>query len=153
MHNLEKANEIYKRKLKEDPEYAIKLIAEWRDEMPEEYIKKMFEEEYGCHIAYNTEMYEEAVSLLKWAGNKGEGEKWSVEDVEKVSGIDFDDKEYYPLDFAYVMNMLYSDYCDIFTETSYYVKMARNYLEDSDYPGEADERAYKNAKKRIASRG
>jgi len=47
------------------------------------------------------------------------------------------------------MNMLWSDYCNVFTDTGYYIKMAQNYLEDADYMGDASERAYKNAKKRI----
>lgn len=149
MHNLTKANEILKKKLKENPDYALELVQEWAEDMPEQFIYKMFEDEYGCHIAYNEEMYEEAVHLLKWAGDKGEGAKWTPEQVKDASGIDFDKKDYYLLDFAYVMNMLYSDFCDIFTDTSYYIKMSRNYLEDPDYMGEADERAYKNAKKRI----
>lgn len=45
--------------------------------------------------------------------------------------------------------MLWSDYCNVFTETNYYLKMAQNYLEDPDYTGDASERAYKDAKKRI----
>ena len=52
-------------------------------------------------------------------------------------------------DYAYVVNMFWSDYCNIFTEPSYYLKMAKNYLTDPDYCGEASERAYHNAKKRI----
>lgn len=149
MENLTKAKEIFKRKLKENPNYAVEKIEEWAEAMPEEFIKEMFEDEYGCHIAYNKELYNEAVSLLKWADEKGEGAKWTPEQIEEVVNIDFDKKDYYLLDFAYVMNMLYSDYCDIFTDTGYYIKMTKNYLEDNDYPGEADERAYKDAKKRI----
>lgn len=57
--------------------------------------------------------------------------------------------KFYELDYAYVVNMLYSDYCHIFTEPTYYLKMAEAYLMDSDYPGVADERAYHNAIKRI----
>ena len=45
--------------------------------------------------------------------------------------------------------MLWSDNCNVFTEPSYYLKMAKNYLEDPDYCGEASERAYHNAMKRI----
>lgn len=89
--------------------------------------------------------------LKQYAMNvaQSKGAKWSVEDIKSVSGIDFDTKDYYEMDFAYVMNMLWSDYCNVFTETNYYIKMAQNYLEDPDYMGDASERAYKNAKKRI----
>ena len=47
------------------------------------------------------------------------------------------------------MNMLWSDNCNVFTDTNYYLKMTRNYLEDADYMGDASERAYHNAIKRI----
>ncbi len=106
------------------------------------------EKEYGCHIG-TQELYENAVQLLDWVDNKGSGARWSVEDIIRLSGIDFDRKEYTEYDYAYSVNMLYSDYCNIFTESSYYLKMAKNYLEDPDYCGVASERAYNNAKKRI----
>ena len=148
MYNLTKADEIYKKRLEENPKYDNELVAEWRKDMPEQFAKKMYEDEFGCHI-YTKEMYDEAVSLLVWVDNKGEGPKWEFEDIIKISDIDFDTKEYYEYDFAYVMNMLWSDYCNVFTETSYYKKMAKDYLEDPDYIGKADERAYQNAEKRI----
>lgn len=106
------------------------------------------EKEYGCHIG-TEDFYEKAVDLFVWVGDKGEGARWSVDDIVRLSGIDFDHKEYTEYDFAYVVNMLYSDYCNVFTESSYYLKMAKNYLEDPDYCGEASERAYHNAKKRL----
>ena len=94
-------------------------------------------------------MYNEAVSLLEWVENRGHGAKWAVDDIVKLANINFDNKEYTKYDYAYIMNALYSDYCNIFTEPSYYLKMAKNYLEDADYWGEASERAYHDAKKRI----
>ena len=106
------------------------------------------EQEYGCHIG-TAEMYEEAVDLFEWVGDKGDGAKWSVEDVARLSEIDFDKKEYTKYDYAYVVNMLYSDYCNVITESRDYLKMAKNYLEDPDYCGAASERAYHNAKTRI----
>ena len=150
MHDLEKADMIYKEKLKEDPDFAKKLIANFRERMPDEFANTMFEEEYGCHIV-NSDMYDEAVSYFKWADDKGRGAKWDVDTILKLSDIDFDSEKikFYELDYAYVVNMLYSDYCHIFTEPTYYLKMAKAYLMDSDYPGMADERAYHNAIKRI----
>ena len=62
----------------------------------------------------------------------------------------FEEKEYTCYDYAYVVNMLYSDYGNIFTEPVYYLKMARNYLTDADYYGTASERAYHDAMLRIA---
>ena len=148
MYDIQKANEIYKRKLSENPNFYKELVEEWREDMPENFTEYMLKLEYGCHIV-DEDMYDEAVSLLKWVDNKGEGAKWSVEEIKKASDIDFNDKPYYPHDFAYVVNMLWSDYCNIFTDVNYYLRMAKNYLEDEDYAGEADERAYKNARKRI----
>lgn len=148
MYDLQKANEIYKRKISENPNFYKEIVEEWKEDMPENFAEYMLKLEYGCHII-DSSMYDEAVSYLKWMDDRGKGAKWSTEDIKKASGIDFDEKDYYPMDYAYVCNMLYSDYCNIFTDTNYYLKMARNYLEDIDYCGEVDERAYKNAKKRI----
>ena len=148
MYDLQKATEIYNRKLAENNNYAREIVEEWREDMPENFSEYMFKKEYGCHIV-DINFYEKAISYLKWANGKGVGAKWSIEDVKRVSEIDFDEKDYYLLDFAYTMNMLWSDYCNIFTDTSYYIKMSKNYLEDTDYMGDPSERAYKNAKKRI----
>lgn len=108
------------------------------------------EKEYGCHIG-TEEFYDKAVDLLEWVGDKGEGAKWSVDEAVRLSGIDFEDKEYTDYDYAYILNSLYSDYCNIFTDSSYYAKMAKNYLEDKDPADKQDpsERAYKMAKERI----
>lgn len=65
MYDLIKANEIYKEKLEDNPKFSHELILEWRDKMSEQFAKRMYEEKYGCHIV-TEEMYDEAVSLLKW---------------------------------------------------------------------------------------
>lgn len=148
MFDFNKADEIYKKRLEENPKYDHELVAEWRKDMPEQFAKKMYEDEFGCHI-YTKEMYEEAVSLFEWSCDKGKGARWDVDEIIKLANIDFSTKDYYEYDYAYVVNMLYSDYCHIFTDASYYLKMAKSYLEDPDYMGKADERAYHNAMKRI----
>ena len=148
MNDLQKAIEIYKKRVAENSNYDKEIVTEWRENMPDEFTRFIFESEYGCHIV-DDKMYEEAVGYLKWSNGKGKGAKWSVDEIKSVAGIDFDTKDYYILDYAYVLNMLWSDYCDIFTDTNYYLKMAKNYLEDKDYCGDPSERAYKNAKKRI----
>ena len=144
----EKAKAKYNQLKAENPNLDKEMIATFIEEMPEEAIMLFDKMMYGCHIV-DKEMYDEAVNLLKWVNDKGKGAKWSVSDIKSVANIDFDNKDYYELDFAYVMNMLWSDYCDVFTEPMYYVKMSKNYLEDPDYMGDASERAYKDAKKRI----
>lgn len=148
MFNLEKADKIFEAKMREDSRFAERFIKKFRAQMPDIYAKTMYEEEYGCHIV-DISVYEKAVSLLEWADGKGYGAKFDVDDILKMSNIDFSNKNYYEYDYAYVVNMLYSDYGHIITELSQLLKMAKAYLEDPDYMGKADERAYHNAMKRI----
>ena len=128
------------------PDIDHDMVMQFAEDMPEQFETALLEYEYGCHIV-SKEMYNEAVAYFKNPdGTKGA--KWSVEDVENKSGINFDAKDYTELDYAYVANMLYSDYGNIIN-SDLILKMAREYLEDSDYMGDASERAYYNAKKRI----
>ena len=82
------------------------------------------------------------MTIIEWVGE------------DDITTYDFGFKnceksDFYQYDHADVLNMLYSDYCEIFTDTTYYLKMAKMYLTDPDYPGKADERAYHSAIKRI----
>lgn len=148
MYDLKKADAIYDEMRAEGKDIVHEVMLVFKDKMPKEYCILMHLIKYGCHI-YDEEMYNEAVSYLEWANGKGKGAKWDVDTLAKLSGIDFEKTEFFEYDFAYVANMLWSDYCEIFTDTTYYLKMAKMYLTDPDYPGKADERAYKNAIKRI----
>lgn len=148
MYDLAEAIEIYNEEKAKNPKYDEVIVAEWKEDMPEQFTMFHLKKRYGCHIV-DKSMYEKAVDLFEWVDEKGTGAKWSVSDIKSASGIDFSTKDYTLLDFAYTMNMLYSDYCNIFTDAAYFIKMARNYLEDADYMGEASERAYHNAVKRI----
>ena len=148
MHNSNKAMDIYDELKREDPSLDTKMVKHFADKMPKEFARTMYEMKHGCHI-YDEDTYNEAVSYLKWADEKGHGAKWDVDTLTKLSGIDFEKSKFTEYDYAYVANMLYSDYCNIFTDTTYYLKMAKMYLTDTDYPGKADERAYKSAMKRI----
>ena len=148
MYDLAEAIEIYNEEKQKNPNYDTVLVTEWREDMPEQFTILHLKKRYGCHIV-DKSMYNDATELFEWVDNKGTGAKWSVEDIKNVSGIDFNSKDYTLLDFAYTMNMLYSDNCNVFTEPTYYIKMSRNYLEDSDYMGDASERAYHDAIKRI----
>ena len=148
MYNLDKASDIYRNKLKEDEHFAEKIVEIWKDKMPDDFAKFMYESEYGCHIV-EKDMYDKAISYLKWSDDKGTGAKWDVVTIEKLVDINFDKAEFTKYDYAYVVNMLWSDYCHIFTDSDYYLKMAKAYLTDEDYPGTPEERAYKNAIKRI----
>jgi hypothetical protein len=148
MYDLAEAIEIYNEEKAKNPKYDEVIVAEWKEDMPEQFTMFHLKKRYGCHIV-DKSMYEKAVDLFEWVDEKGTGAKWSVSDIKSVSGIDFSTKDYTLLDFAYVMNMLWSDNCNVFTDTNYYLKMSRNYLEDADYMGDASERAYHNAVKRI----
>lgn len=148
MYDLKKADAIYDEMRAEGKDIVHEVMLVFKDKMPKEYCMLMHLIKYGCHI-YDEAMYNEAVSYLEWANGKGKGAKWDVDTLTKLSGIDFEKTEFFEYDFAYIANMLWSDYCEIFTDTTYYLKMAKMYLTDPDYPGKADERAYKSAMKRI----
>ena len=148
MYDLQEAIEIYNAEKAKNPKYDEVIVAEWKEDMPEQFTRYFLKKKYGCHIV-DEAMYNEAVDLLEWVEERGQGAKWSVPDIKSVSGIDFTTKDYTLYDFAYTMNMLWSDNCNIFNEHPYYVKMTKNYLEDPDYMGDASERAYHDAIKRI----
>lgn len=148
MYDIKKADAIYDEMRAEGKDIVHEVMLVFKDKMPKEYCMLMHLIKYGCHI-YDEAMYNEAVSYLKWVDDKGHGAKWDVDTLAKLSGIDFEKSKFTEYDYAYIANMLYSDYCNIFTDTSYYLKMAKMYLTDVDYPGKVDERAYKNAMKRI----
>lgn len=145
--DMEKAHELYRKRKKENEEYDHVLVKRWKEKMPHEFARVMFEEEHGCHI-YDEHLYDEATSYFVNPDGK-EGPHWSIETIKEKSGIDFDTKKYTCYDFAYVVNMLYSDYADIFDKAIYYLKMAKAYLCDEDYYGDPSERAYHDAVKRI----
>ena len=148
MYDFEEAMEIYNEELSKDPRYNEKLVKEWIERMPEQFTRYHLKKKYGCHIV-DKSMYDEAVSLFDWVDERGTGAKWSIEDIKKVAGIEFSEKEYTPMDFAYAANMFYSDFCNAFTDSNYYIRMAKNYLEDPDYMGDPSERSYKDATERI----
>ena len=133
--------------LKKDAERIADFVEDMYSLYPDE-VGRMVEEMYlGCHIR-DEKMYEKAVSyFINPDGSKGA--KWTVSDIVNKSGIDFDKKDYTKHDYAYVVNMLHSDYGSKIKDPELLLDMAVMYLEDEDYPGEASERAYKNAKKRI----
>ena len=60
MFDILRANEIYRNKLKEDPNFAEHLIQHWQERMPEEFATRLYEEEYGCHIV-DAAMYNQAL--------------------------------------------------------------------------------------------
>lgn len=142
----EKALNKYKELKKDNPNIDNEIIMTIIDQMPQEAICVFDYMLYGYHIV-SKEMYEDAVDcLVNQDGSKGA--KWSLTEIENKVNIDFDNKDYTLMDYAYTLNMKYSDIGDL-TSTDMLMKIAKRYLEDKDYYGDPSERAYFDAKERI----
>ena len=147
MCNIEVADEIYEELRHSDPEFPHHLVMKWRDKMPNKFIREMLEVKHGCHI-YDEAFYNEATS--HFCNRDGsEGPHWTLNAIVTRAGIDFSKTKYTKYDYAYVVNMLYSDYGDVFTIAAHYLHMAKNYLCDEDYYGDPSERAYHDAVSRM----
>ena len=81
MSDLKEAIEIYNKRVEQNPQYSQEVVDEWRENMPEQFIDYIYRTEYGCHIV-NDELYDKAISYLKWADGKGTGAKWSLETIK-----------------------------------------------------------------------
>lgn len=88
---------------------------------------------YGPH--FNKELAVQAVAGMRNVDGTT-GEHWSIEqttEAAKQSGIVF--KTYNEYDFYYVLNMLHSDYFNIFRDDSNaYIQLAVAWLGDPDVP-------------------
>lgn len=142
----EKALNKYKELKKDNQNIDNELIITFIEQMPQEAICLFDYMLYGYHIV-SKEMYEDAVDcLVNQDGSKGP--KWSLTEIENKVNIDFDNKDYTLMDYAYTLNMKYSDIGDLIS-TDMLMKIAKRYLEDKDYYGDPSERAYFDAKERI----
>ena len=95
---------------------------------------ELYQHIYGPH--FTSWKYDYAVSELEnQDGSKGA--HWTVQqitDYAKSKGIRFD-KNYNIYDFAYAMNMVYSDYYGSVTDTTdSYFMLAKAFIEDKDAP-------------------
>lgn len=142
----EKALNKYKELKKDNPNIDNELIMTFIEQMPQEAICLFDYMLYGYHIV-SKEMYEDAVDCLV-NQDDSKGAKWSLTEIENKVNIDFDNKDYTLMDYAYTLNMKYSDIGDL-TSTDMLMKIAKRYLEDKDYYGDPSERAYFDAKERI----
>lgn len=102
-------------------------------ELYEEMEEDLYEHIYGHH--FTSWKYDCAISSLEnQDGTKGA--HWTVDDIVSVAkskGTEF--IKYNQYDFAYAMNMLYSDYYGTVTDNAEtYYKMTKAFLEDKDAP-------------------
>ena len=138
-YDMHKIKEFHKKLLEENPHYNDELVMEFADNMPELYAQKIQYDYWGCHI-YSEECYEEEIKKIKAIP------KWTLNDIKQVVKIDFETKEYYLYDFAFLMNYYYNLFKHVFTDTTYYIGIVKATLENPLMP-KADDTAYHIAKK------
>jgi hypothetical protein len=138
-YDMYKIKDLHQKLLEENPEYNNELVQEFADNMPELYAKKIQYDYWGCHI-YSEECYEEEIKKIKAIP------KWTLNDIKQVVKIDFETKEYYLYDFAFLMNYYYNLFKHVFTDTTYYIGIVKAILENPLMP-KADDTAYHIAKK------
>ena len=127
--------------LKENPFDMMEIIEEMHEDWGESV------EEYFCQHITKPEQYGKYTKHFKNADGTS-GPHWSVEDIKAKSGIDFDDKDYTCYDFAYAVNMRYSDDGDLMPIENIF-KSGKRFLEDADSGcKDPSTRAYKDGKKR-----
>ena len=122
----------------------------WREAMPNEYPPLNYTG--GTRHINNAEMYRNAVNNLKWANRKGNGERWTMDDIIKRSNINFNEENFTPYDYAYIVNALYADYGNASEKYDNYMQMGKDYLHNDNFPERASERAYYDAQRRYARR-
>lgn len=124
------------------PEKLAEVVKEMYHKAPHD-VEYMLEQFSGGEHLTNKEDYEKCVKKLKWIDGRGNGAKWQFDDIirlaEKTANVDFDDAEYTEFEFAYLVNLLYAMFCKVFTESSYYLRMAKSIF---DYSKVSDEQHY-----------
>lgn len=132
---MEKLKQKIKYLAEKSPEKLAHFITDIYNDSPDK-ISEMIEGLIEGQRITDHHQYKQLVNKLKWHGGSGKGEKWTIEDAtrlaEKVANVDFKNAEYTEFDFAYVVNMLYALFNKIFTESTYYIKMAKCLLEYKD---------------------
>lgn len=129
------------RVLKNNPDRIIDIVEEIYEQYGEG-VKQFF----TCHIE-NLDTYNKYVSLLKnFDGSIGG--HWNIEQIKSSAKIDWDKVEYTCYDYAYIVNMKYSDDGHRFKSVDDIFASAKDFLEDNDCGCEPSERAYWEGKKR-----
>ena len=124
------------------PDKLAELVKEMYHKAPQD-IEYMLEQFSGGEHLTNREDYEKCVKKLKWIDNRGAGAKWQFDDIirlaEKTEHVDFDNVEYTEFEFAYLVNLLYAMFCKVFSDSTYYLKMAKSIF---DYSNVSEEQHY-----------
>lgn len=125
--NIDVTNEI----LLETFSKHISPIKNTNPEIYNNIVNGLYVECYGEH--FTEWLAIKAVSSMKNADGTT-GEHWTINQIDDVIRQHSIKSEFYNRwDVYYVMNMLYSDYCNIFgSDTSIYAKLTKAYLEDID---------------------
>lgn len=112
------------------------IMDDYKERCPEKYKEfknKLYVLMYGYH--FNAELLDEAYEYML-NDNGTNAPKWSVDETEsllKQNSVQM--SNYNKYDWNYVMNMLYSDYCQLLGETTNsYVNLAIKFLDDQDAP-------------------
>ena len=144
MHDLETADKIFHEMQKNDPNFAKKLVMQWRELMPEEYAKVMWLAKWGYHIV-SKDLYDKGLKFI--TNNQNEPiDTWTVEEIMNVAKnyINIEDEPYYEYDLAMMTNILKGDIFPIIKDAEKVVLIAIEFLSDSDFPEyDASERAYR----------
>lgn len=119
------------------PKKLHKIITKLKEDYGEE-----IEDYFFCHIM-DRNLYDTAVAHFK-NFNGTQGAHWTPEVIKMKANINFDEKEYTCLDFAYMANKIYSHIGDMMSEEHIF-KYTKRLLEDKDYYGDASERSYHDA--------
>ncbi len=144
MFDLDKADKIFYEMQKDDPNFAKKLVLQWRDLMPEQYAEVMHLAKWGSHIV-SKNLYEKGLEFI--CNNQKEPiQTWTVEEIMNVAKkyINIDEEPYYDYDLSMMTNILKGDIFPIVKEPEKVVLIAIEFLSDADFPEyDASERAYR----------
>ena len=110
---------------------VVEAIEDMKERDKDAYYKSYFtvhESIFGKH--FSEELVKRAVSKMVNADGTS-GEHWSMQQTSALASSNGVNANKY--DFYYVMNMLYSDYCEVIGgDANTYLKMAKAYLDDPD---------------------
>lgn len=141
MYNLETANKLYTKMKKEEPDFANKLVKQWRELMPEEFAKVIYCEYYGKHIV-NKEQYDKGISFIK--GQNGNPPKiWTMEEAQKILSNyirDYEQEQFYNYDAFLWLNIKRNDYPKLDENDIAYITYED--LNDKDFYADPSERAF-----------